>query len=259
MDAGAAHGINKGAEFAIYQDQESPPKTSPLGTLVVGETSAFTTIMNLPDNASGFVLTGIGYALQIKTGEEEDLRIHIALDDKLAPIFEALGKDMQRACSGHWKIVLLDKAKAELDIAVDGDRVVFNILNSQVTQFGLHRMPFRIKPTYDDVYRVIHASAHYHWHLRRHNISRILQDQVQLEFRKVKELDDYDEDFNPIVEPVGDNLNVEGVVDLVVDTDDMYGIKLINNSAHDLYPALFFFDNSDLSICKCAMFTAESR
>ena len=62
---------------------------------------------------------------------------------------------------------------------------------------------------------------------------------------KLEELDDYDDDFNPIVKPVGDNLNVEGVVDLVVNTDDLYGIKLVNNSAYDLYPSLFFFDNSD--------------
>lgn len=260
LDAGAAHGINEGAEFAIYKDQESPSKTSALGVLVVGETRAFSAIMNLPDNAPRLELTGTGYALQTKTGEQEDFRLHIPLDDKLTPIFEALGVGM---CPGpdRRKIVLVEKAKAELDVAIDGDRIVFNILNSQVTQFGLNQMPYRVKPTYDDVYRVIRASAHYHWHLRRnrrHNTSRNFQDHVHLEFRKLEELDDYDDDFNPIVKPVGDNLNVEGVVDIVVNTDDLYGIKIVNNSARDLYPSLFFFDNSDLSICKCLILTADS-
>jgi len=110
-------------------------------------------------------------------------------------------------------------------------------------------MPFRMESTYDDVYPVIRASAHYHWHLRRNNTSRRLQNYIQLEFKKVEELEDeYDDDFNAIIKPVGDDLNVAGVVDIVVNTDDMYGIKLINNSALDLYPSLFFFDNSDLSI-----------
>jgi hypothetical protein len=38
----------------------------------------------------------------------------------------------------------------------------------------------------------------------------------------------------------------------------MYGIKLTNNSVLDLYPSLFFFDNSDLSICKCSALKEES-
>src|ERR1700733_10904448 len=77
LEAGAAHGINEGAEFTIYKDQESPSNTSALGVLVVGETRAFSAIMNLPDNAPRLELTGTGYALQTKTGEEEDLRLHI--------------------------------------------------------------------------------------------------------------------------------------------------------------------------------------
>jgi len=186
--------------------------------------------------------------LQTRTGEEEDLRLHVQLDDKLAPIFEALGQEMQREGSDRRRISLVEKDKAELDISLDGDQVVFNILNPQVTQFGLHQMPFRVNPTYDDVFPVINASAHYYWHLRRNNSDRVLQNRIDVVFTKVKELETYDDDFNPIIEPVGDNLNVEGVVNLVVDPDDMYGIKIVNRSSLDLYPSLFFFDNSDLSI-----------
>ena len=251
MYAGAAHGINNGAEFAVYKDRETPLKTPPFGTLVVKETGAFTTTMHLPDNAIAFALAGTGFAMQTKMGEEEDLRLHIALNDKLTPVFKALGEEMLRTDLNRRRISLVEKDKAELDIAIDGDHVVFNILNPQVTLFGLKQMPFRVEPTYEDVYPVICASAHYYWHLRRNNTSNVLQNQVQLEFKKMQELDEYDEDFNPIFAPTGDNLNTAGVVDIVVDPDDMYGIKLVNNSALDLYPSLFFFDNSDLSICKC--------
>jgi hypothetical protein len=252
MYAGAAHGINNGAEFAVYKDRETPPKMSPFGTLVVKETGAFITTMHLPDNAVAFALAGTGFAMQIKTGEEEDLRLHIALNDKLSPVFEALGEEMLRTDSNRRRISLVEKDKAELDIAINGDHVVFNILNPQVTLFGLKQMPFRVEPTYEDVYPVIRASAHYYWHLRRNNTSNVLQNHVQLEFKKMQELDEYDDDFNPIFAPTGDNLNAAGVVDIIVDPDDMYGIKLVNNSALDLYPSLFFFDNSDLSICKCS-------
>lgn len=255
MDAGAAHGINTGAEFAVYEDCESPPKKSPLGTLIVKEIDAFTTaLVHHPGNIPAFVLTGVGYALQTKAGEEEDLRLHVALDDKLTPVFEALAQEMLRTGSDRRRILLVEKDKAELDISIEGGRAVFNILNPQVTQYGLKQLPYSIEPTYDDVYPVIRASAHYHWHLRRNNKSKVLQNHIQFEFRQVEELEEYDDDFNAIIKPVGDNLNVEGVVDMVVHPDNMYGIKLINDSDLDLYPSLFFFDHSDLSICKCFAF-----
>ena len=88
-------------------------------------------------------------------------------------------------------------------------------------------------------------------------MSRVLENYIQLDFKKLKELEEYDEDFNTVLEAVGDNLNVSGIVDLVVDPDDMYGIKLINTSDLDLYPSLFFFDNSDLSICKYSALRKE--
>jgi hypothetical protein len=249
LGAGAAHGITKGAEFAVYMDRESPPEISPLATLVVKETGPFTSTMHLSENSPGFMLSGEGYALRTKTGEEEDLRIYIAPDDKLRPIIKELDQSALRTGPDHRIISLVEKTKAELDVAMERDRVVFNILNPQVIQFGLKQLPFRIEPAFDDVYRVIRSAAHYNWHLRRNNASRLLQNRIQVEFKRVEELEDYDDDWNAIIGPVGENLNIDGVVDLVVDSDAMYGIKLINNTALDLYPSLFFFDNSDLSIC----------
>jgi hypothetical protein len=252
LDAGTAHGITKGAEFAVYEDRESPQNSSPLGTLVVAETGVFTTTILL-DDAAAFTLAGTGYALQVKAGEEEDLRLHIEMNDQLTPIFDALSQDMRRTDTDRRRISLVDKEKAELDIAISNDKVVFNIMNPQVTQFGLNKMPFRIQPTYDDVYPVVRASAHYYWHLRRNNSKRALQGRIQLKFMQVQELDEYDDDYNPIIEPVGDDLNVAGVVDFVVEPDKMYGIKLVNDSGLDLYPSLFYFDNSNLSISECSV------
>lgn len=257
LDAGAAHGINRGAEFAVYSDRLSSPKTSPLGNLAVKEVGPFTADMRLPDNASAFVLVDMGYAIQTRTGEEEDLRLHIAPNDTLAPIFEALGQDMLLTDSNRRRISLVKRDKAELDVAIDNEGVIFNILNPQVTQFGLNQLPFRVDPTYDAIYPVVRASAHYYWHLRRNSTSRVLENHIQLDFRKLKELEEYDEDFNLVLEPVGDNLNVSGIVDLVVNPDDMYGIKLVNTSDLDLYPSLFFFDNSDLSICEYSTLRKE--
>jgi hypothetical protein len=204
--------------------------------------------MCLLDNAAAFALTDMGYALQTKVGEEEDLRLHIEVHDKLVPVLNALSQDMLDTGSDRRIISLVETEKAELDITISDGQVVFNILNPHITQFGLNEMPFRIQPTYDDIYPVIRAAAHYYWHLGRTNAEQHLQGKVQLIFTQVEEIEEYDEDFNRIIVPVGGDLNRAGVVDFIVDPAKMYGIKLINNSSLDLYPSLFYFDNSDLSI-----------
>ncbi|KIJ30438.1 hypothetical protein M422DRAFT_783996 [Sphaerobolus stellatus SS14] len=51
-----------------------------------------------------------------------------------------------------------------------------------------------------------------------------------------------------ILNPTGDNLNDNGVVDIVVDSNTSYGVKVINNSRRDLFLNAFHFDNMDFSI-----------
>ena len=260
LGAGAAHGITDGAEFDVYKDREWPIRSSPMGTLIAGETGAFTTTMVLPSNTTPFSLVEPAFALQTKAGTEEDLRLHISLDEKFTSIFEELGREMQRTGPDHRRILLVEKDRAELSITLERNHVVFDILNPLVTQFGLTRMPFRVCPNVDDIYPVIRASAHYHWHLRRTNMKKNLQRQVRIEFTKVIQLEEeYDGDFNPVVKPDGPNLNVGGVVRLVADPNYMYGIKLVNDTPLALYPSLFFFDNSDLSISEVPTTQREIR
>lgn len=57
---------------------------------------------------------------------------------------------------------------------------------------------------------------------------------------------------------VGQNLYVDGIVNLVVADQDgysiPYGLKLVNDSDQDFHVNLFHFTNSDLSICKSFRF-----
>ena len=255
MDAGAAHGITDGAEFAVYKDKDSASITSPpLCTLIVLQASAFTSTMTLPSGAPQFALHKPGVALQTKAGAEGDLCLHVAMGKKLTSVFEAVVREMQHTSSNRTRILLVDKHNADIDIGLEDNRIIFNILNPLVTQYGLIRIPFSVNPEVDDIYPVIRAQAHYNWHLRRANNTTNevpLYDKIHIEFTKLKQLDDeFDDDFNPVIQPDGENLNIAGVVDIIVDEDAKYGIRVTNDSGLDLYPALFFFDNSDLSICK---------
>jgi hypothetical protein len=251
MNAGAAHGITDGAEFVVYQDRDLRQTTFPLGTLVVLEARAFYTTLDVPLGDARFDLVHPGFALQTKTGTEEDLRLHTATNKAIIGVFQAIVQEMQYTGSEFRRILLVEKDKAELDISLEDGCVVFKPLNTLVTQWGLTRIPFRVSASIAEVNTIILASAHYFWHLRRTNTKRSLQNRVRIEFTRLKELDDeFDDDFNPLITPDGPNLNINGTVDLIVDHNAMYGVKIVNDTDLALYPSLFFFDNSDLSISK---------
>jgi hypothetical protein len=237
MEAGTAHGVTVGAEFSVYKDKDSSQEASPLGTLIAQEPGAFDTIMSVPEGSKEWSVQE-AFALQTKAGAEEALRIHIAKDEKFTHLFDSLFK---HAAGKGEQIVHVEERMAELNIKLDRDRVFFEILDNQVTRHGLKRIPHSVKNDVDEVYAVIRAAAHYHWHLRRSNKEKALRHNVQIEFTKLLQTK-YSRS------PDGPNLIVNGVVDLVVDKNTAYGVKIVNNFERPLYAALFYFSSSSFAI-----------
>ncbi|CCM00516.1 uncharacterized protein FIBRA_02550 [Fibroporia radiculosa] len=247
ISAGAAHGITANARFAIYPDQDSSLKQDPLGTVIAHPPEPFKT--DVYAEGSNFTLETEGFALQTRAGDEEDLKVHVALDEKLTFIFQALAKEMQRTDPARRTIIPVEKKEAaKLDIALEDGSVVFNILHSVTSQYGLTRMPCTIKPSFNAVQLVIYAAANFYWHLDRKSTSGSLQNFVNIEFKRLKKLREVDHDgYNVLLED-GPNLIRSSVIDLQVDDTAQYGLKIINNSKVPLYLSVFFFDSSDLSI-----------
>ncbi|PPQ85563.1 hypothetical protein CVT25_006733, partial [Psilocybe cyanescens] len=93
--------------------------------------------------------------------------------------------------------------------------------------------------------RVLSGIACYYRELDHVNINSNIINKIDVEFYK---LDDSNKlDWRNFV-PEGGNLFHNGVVDFEVEEGAPYGLKLVNNSACDLYPYLFFFNNNNLSI-----------
>ena len=126
-----AAGITVGAKFEVYQDQNSGHL---LGTVVARKLSPFS--ITLYAKESRFALDGDGVALNSRAGTEEQVRVYVA-DESL-------------------------KDRAEFGMALKKERVVFNIYDSDVTRYGLIRMPY-----IEAISPVIHAAAHFYWHRRR--------------------------------------------------------------------------------------------
>jgi hypothetical protein len=249
MNAGAAHGVTEGANFTVYKDRASALQNIALGILFVHKASTFASEMHIPPGASHLNLTE-GVALQTKAGTRPDLLLHIPRDDdRLVTVFEAVAQVMESTGTMHRQISLVEKDQATLDVALDNGHCVFNILDQRVTQHGLTRVPHRVETKIDDICPVLSAAAHYYWHINRTTDTHHLCDKVEVEFRALEEVpDQFDTDFRRLRRPCGENLLKDGIVHLIADTIEMYGMKITNQTPWHLYVSVFFFDNSDFSI-----------
>ena len=237
-DSGEAAGITVGAEFEVYQDLYSGHL---LGTVVASELSDFST--TLYAMKSKFALEQDGVAFMTCSGTEEHVRIYVA-DENL--------KDLVKKIDPNRRIIRLVEQvrRAEFGIALENGRVVFNIYDPVVTKYGLTRMPHTVEPTLEALSPVIRGAAHFYWHRRRTlQTGRGLASFVDIKVTELKqESVIYDDGLNRLIVygPTGDWKDGKDFDDLQIGMP--YGWKIINRCDVSLYPALFYFDNSDWSI-----------
>ena len=245
-DAGEAAGITVGAEFEVYQDQSSGHL---LDTVVVHELRDFSTTLH--GKESKIALEGDGVALKSRPGTEERLRIYVA-DENL--------KNLVKKIDPYQIIIqLVEQDRADFGMALENGKVVFDIYDPDVTKFGLTRMPYTLEPTLESISHVIRAAAHFYYHRRRtlQTGRRGLGKKVEINVTELTRESlsvDHDDELKPVYvyDPAacgdwksGKEFNLR--------TGTAYGWRIVNNCAVPLYPALFYFDNSDWSISELSL------
>jgi hypothetical protein len=250
MDGGGALGISEGAEFTIYQEKTSPITAPPLGKLVVDSVKAFSSILKLPSGVSEFnLLNSPAYAVQTRAGVKDDLRLYVAFKEELLEVFKAVAEIIEKSGTDTRRLQLVERDQGpQLGIDIEDGKVVFELFDSQVNGYGLTRLPHAVNNTVEDILPVLRGAMHYFWNLEVNNPRQSLKDKVEVEAHQIWELEEeWDDDFNPLYK-TGDNLNVAGAVYIDDDDKKEYGFKIVNKTALNLYPALFYFDNSNIAI-----------
>ena len=228
------------AEFEVYQDQNFASGDL-LGTVVARELNAFSTTLYAKN--CRFSLEGDGVALKSHAGTEERVRIHIT-DRSLINLVKKIDPNQRM-------IQLAGRDRADFGMALENDKVVFNIYDTDVMKHGLKRMPYILEPTLEALSPVIRAAAHFYWHRRRtlQADRGTLAGKVKIEVAELKLVRvDYDDELKPV--GVYASVDSKGGKDFYLQTGKTYGWKIINKCKMPLYPALFYFDNSDWSISK---------
>ncbi|KAK0440562.1 hypothetical protein EV421DRAFT_1815745 [Armillaria borealis] len=249
LEAGEAHGITKNAEFAVFADRNMK---SALGAVVVSNTAAFTSscrLLSARGNEAPFRLADLGYALQSRAGEDQDVRLFVEPDERLLGIFNRIANETQ-AGRRRFHLVKSRDDEPDLVVAADGDVTHFEIMHKLCRQNGLTRMPFRVDINDSDaLHRILQSSAHFYWYLRHSSKESPLAGST-LECMKLKETGEYTDDLLEILmpDPSGHNLNIGGEIMVDVDEEAIYGFKITNTASLPLYVSMFYFDVSDLSI-----------
>ncbi|PVF95450.1 hypothetical protein CPB86DRAFT_738719 [Serendipita vermifera] len=239
VHAGEAHGVNTSTTFALFKsrDQDIPP----IGNVTVLKVTMNQSTLDM-SSLKGKPLPNVIYAVQTKF-----IPVCFVQKPGLDKLRKTLEKDMVSSASQLHRYSFVTKENASIEVDIDKDFVVFNNVNEDFQKKGYSRMPFRVKSGEVGIIRsVIKAASDFSRYLALAPQNGVLHNFVEVEFVKISR--PLDRQFGPVAQsPDAKNLCQNGLVEITAG-DTLYGIKITNNSPLALYPHLFLFDCSDLSI-----------
>jgi hypothetical protein len=219
-------------EFALYQ---RPDKNSPhLGFFPVRSTKTSTSTLKVTE-----AITLPAYALPVKVS-----RVALIENSDIRAVFNKLQRDKAITESD---LLVVPRGEAALELDISNDHVVFNNTISRVQELGYLHMPYRVKMEETKIIcSILQAASHFHHFLNLMPANRLPRDSIQVEFLEITRPED--RVFGPGVQRRNAQNLCKGDLVEVKAGDTPYGIKITNNSPYQLYPYLFLFDFSDLSI-----------
>ena len=143
-----------------------------------------------------------------------------------------------------------DATKASLIINVEGDDVYLERNDPLLEEHLPKRFPrplHRIDP--ERIQGVISAWRHFNYHLKRGGRDEFPQIRMEMHYLEPED-GDWDNE-HPEYQPVGQNLLAENPAHIVVSDDHTkrpLGLTLYNDGDMDVYPYLFYFDPTELTI-----------
>jgi len=242
LEAGASDGLTMGAIFEVHLDQTSiVQRRNPLGVLAITQTSPFSSTLAFPTGEKKFTVPRSAVAVQVRTGVKEDLRLFVPRED--ATLMALFHQSMTIRPSLNI-IFVNNPSDANISFLMINGRATCDIVR------GMYGFSHRFEgiDTAEELFPILRDAAYFHSELNVHKMGDILGASriIDLEFFQ---LGLSDQNYREI-SPISDNLNDNGVIDVVVSksTNDIYGFKITNKTDEDLYTSIFFFNNTDFSI-----------
>ena len=244
LNAGTAHGVTLGAEFAFYAAHDSHASGKALHTFIVNNSSSFFSTLSPANEASCQSLPVVFKVFQANPGLGGTIRLCLSLDDTST----CLWHDIRRLPLNIEFVNSPDDA--HLEITVRNNQVVVSVRDRKATAYGFDNKFPIMKAIPHDIASFLEKAVSFYRERDRHiSIDSEMAKIVNLEFYR---LGANPSKFQDIPEcqlgASGPNLYSADTIDFIVEEGSVYGVKLTNLSCRDLYPTLFYLDNNDLSI-----------
>ncbi|KAK1215771.1 hypothetical protein PQX77_021609 [Marasmius sp. AFHP31] len=269
VEAGEAHGVTKGAEFTVYSNQRMKPEHL-VGRVRTVQITPFNTGCSSLDG-SYLEIPKPAYAILTRLGEQQDLRLYVEQREEFLPLLKRIKEEMERSNEDSYKrsFSLPNSPEEGCDLALslkDDGYVQFDIKDPTCLRYGVRTMPFNnISPNDPDYLLIIlQSAADFYWNLHHSNKEGKLakgkvvslkpgepeKNIIELECLKLVPSGDLTPDLDDVYTPEqgGQNLNVQGTIDIDVVEDAKYGFRIKNNSNVPLFAALFSFVINDCSV-----------
>jgi hypothetical protein len=247
LNAGTAHGVTLGAEFAFYAAHNSHAPGKALRTFIVNNSASFFSTLSPANDASCQSVPTIFTVFQAKPGLGGTIRLHLSADHNAACLISV--------CHDIWRLppyveFVNSRDDAHLELGVRDNQIVVSVRDVKATVYRLdHKLPtMQATPHYFTSF-LEKAGRFYREHDRHTSIDSEVAKNITLEFYRLGATRSKFEDIPECqLGASGPNLYSAGTVDFIVEEGSVYGVKLTNLSCRDLYPTLFYLDNSDFSI-----------
>ena len=247
LNAGTAHGITLGAEFAFRVAQETYPPGKSLHTFVVNNSASFFSTLRLANDASWQYLPTVFTVFQVKPGLGGTIRLYLSPTHN-SPCLISVCDDIRDSL--HNVEFVNSPDDAHLELTVRDNQVVVSVSDKKATIYGFdHQFPTMQITRHNLTSFLEKAGCFYRERDRHTSIDSEVAKIVTLEFYKLEATHSKFEDIpDSQLGESGPSLYSADTIDFIVEEGCVYGVKLTNLSAHDLYPTLFYLDSNDLSI-----------
>jgi hypothetical protein len=258
LNAGTAHGITLGAEFALCATHNPHPFGKPLHTFIVDDSASFFSTLKPTNGALCHSLPTVFKVFQATPGEGGSIRLYFPADpdsSSLISVFHHIRR------SPHNVEFVNSPDDAHLQLSIRDNQVVVSVRDRKATVYGFdHKFPTMRATPHDFTSFLEKAGRFYRERDRHTSVDSEVAKIVTLEFYKLGATRSKFEDIPECqLGASGPNLYSADIIDFIVEEGCAYGVKLTNFSSLDLYPTLLYLDNCDLSISNVYHFLRNPR
>ncbi|KAF9525305.1 caspase domain-containing protein [Crepidotus variabilis] len=239
MHAGEAQGVTYGSLYSIHAtnliDNGASPNP-PLGFLSVKAVEAFSSTIDF--EGAKFSVPRLCYAKLVQAAVQK-LAIHSDNKEWLNTIFPSTTLE-------RLHVTIVDEVEScNLELTFSNGHVFFDRRDSIVAPLLGTRMRHTVQGNDTrKIQDVVRCFRHFHYHVTRSGPNEFRN--IWMELKELKQ--ELSDDFSRIFTPFGPNLIESNPTRIVVNEEANLGMTIFNQTDVSLYPYLFYFDPSDLSI-----------